>query len=75
MGPALRHDHNGVGGHHIRPRGRHADDLPIVIVKVETVLTPVMLVEKRLERAPKPRMMRMRNPKTSGRYVRLGCSR
>jgi hypothetical protein len=44
-------------------------------VAVDTVFSPVVLVEEKLELAPDPGMVGMGDAKTSSRYVVLGCSR
>jgi hypothetical protein len=75
MRSARRDHHDRIGGDHVRPTGRKADQIPVVSVAVDTVFSPVVLVEEKLELAPDPGMVGMGDAKTSSRYVVLGCSR
>jgi hypothetical protein len=75
MRSARRGHHDRIGGDHVCPTGRKADQIPVVSVAVDTVFPPVVLVEEQLELAPDPGMVGMDDAKTSSRYVVLGCSR
>jgi hypothetical protein len=75
MRSAVRDHHEGIGGDHVRPTGRKADQIPIVIVAVDAVFSPVGLVQEQVELAPAPGMMGMDDAKTSRRYVLLSGSR
>jgi hypothetical protein len=75
MCAARRDHHDRIGGDHVRPTDRKADQIPVVGVAVDTVFSPVVLVEEQLELAPDPGMVRMGDAKTSSCYVVLGCSR
>jgi hypothetical protein len=75
MRSARRDHHDRIGGDHVRPTGRKADQIPVVSVAVDPVFPPVVLVEEQLELAPDPGMVRMGDAKTSSCYVVLGCSR
>jgi hypothetical protein len=74
MRAAPRGHHDRIGGDHVGPTGRKADQIPVVSVAVDPVFPPVVLVEEQLELAPDPGMVGMGDPKTSSRYVLLGCS-
>jgi hypothetical protein len=74
MRAALRDYHHGIGGDHVRPTGRQADQIPALALTVDAVFPPLVLVDKQLEFVTTPGMMGMGDAKTSCRYVWLGCS-
>jgi hypothetical protein len=74
MRAAPRGHHDRIDGDHVGPTCRKADQIPVVSVAVKPGLPPVGLVEEQLELTPHPGMVGMGDPKTSSRYVVLGCS-
>ena len=75
IGAASSHNYERIGRHHIRPSGRQPDQPPLLVVKVDPVLTPAMVVGDQLKLASEPGMVGMDDSKSSLRKVTLRSSR
>ncbi len=69
-----RNHHERVRRHHVGPCCWQREQLPILIVQVDPVLTPVLAVGDELEVPAGQGMERVRHTDTSVSIVRIRCS-
>ena len=62
-----------IGRRDAGPPGRQREQLPVLVVQVNPVLTPVLAVRDELELLPGQRMEPVRHPHTSVLIIRTGC--
>ena len=72
--PASRDHHKRVRRSHIGPPCWQREQLPVPIVQVDPVLTPVLPVSDELEVTPIQRMEPMRHTDTLIPIMQIGCS-
>ena len=56
------------------PADRKRSQLPLIIVKVDTIFAPVLAIRHQFKLAPTKRMKRMRHPKSSTPFVAIRCN-
>ena len=71
--PAIRDDRERIGGHDVGPPGRKREQLTVLIMQVDPVLTPVLAVRDELEVPAGQRVERVRHPHTSVPVIWMGC--
>jgi hypothetical protein len=72
--PARRDHRERVRPRHVRPPGRQREQLPVLVVQVDPVLTPVLAVGDELEVLAGQRVERVGNPDAAVPITRIGCS-
>jgi len=72
--PAGRDHHERVRRHHVGPSRWQREQLPVRVVQVEPVLTPVLPEGDELEVPAGQRVERVRHPDAAVPIVRIGCS-
>jgi hypothetical protein len=60
--PTAGNDHERISRPHIGPPGRQREQLAVLIMKMDPILTPVMAVSNELEILPGQRMKPVRHP-------------
>jgi hypothetical protein len=71
--PAAGNDRERIGRHDIGPPGRQREQLAVLIVEMNPVLTPVKAVSDELEVPARQRMEPVRHPHTSVPVIWMGC--
>ena len=70
---AVRDNHERISGHDIGPPGRQREQLAVLVVQVDPVLTPVLAVRDELEVLSEQRMEQVGYPDASVPIIRIGC--
>ena len=70
---AIRDDHERTGGHDISPSGRQREQIPVLVMQMDPVLTPVLVVRDKLEVLAEQRMEPVPRPHTPVPIIRTGC--
>ncbi len=72
--PARRDHHGRVRRYRVGPCCRQREQLPVLVVQVDPVLTPVLAAGDELEVPPGQRVERVRHPDAPVPIVRIACS-
>jgi hypothetical protein len=72
--PAIRDDHERIGGRGIGPPCWQREQHPVLVAQVNPVLTPVLAVDDELELAAIQRVEGVRYPHPPVPIARIGCS-
>ena len=72
--PSGRDYHERVRRSRVGPPGWQREQLPVLVVQANPVLTPVLAVLDELEVPPGQRVERVRHPDTPVPIMRIGCS-
>ena len=72
--PSGRDHHERVRRSRVGPPGWQREQLPVLVMQADPVLTPVLAVLDELEVPPGQRVERVRHPDASVPIVRIGCS-
>jgi len=70
---AVRDHRERIGGHDIGPPGGQGEQLAVLVVQVDPVLTPVLAVHDELEVPAGQRMEQVGYPDTSVPIIWIGC--
>ena len=74
MGPPCGHRYERIRSLDVRPTGRKLQQTAILIVEVDTLLSPRLTVGLKPERPAAPRVERMGNPEESVRTSPISSS-
>jgi hypothetical protein len=69
-----RDHHERVRRYRVGPPGWQREQLPVLVVQVDPVLTPALPVGDELEVPPSQRVKRVRHTDATVPIVRIGCS-
>ena len=72
--PAGRDDDKRVVRSKAGPPGGKRSQLPLIVVKVDAIVAPVLAIRHQFKLATEKRMKRMRHPKSSMPIVAIGCN-
>jgi hypothetical protein len=73
--PAIRDHHERIGRRDVGPPRRQREQLTILVMQMNPVLTPVLPVRDELEVPPRQRLEPVRHTHTSIPVIGIGCSR
>ena len=71
---AVRDHRERIGRRNVSPPGGQREQLAILVVQVDPVLTPVLAVRDELEVPAEQWMKPVRHPHTSVQIIQTGCS-